>query len=303
MKKLLQILLKFFRPHFVLILLLTPLSIGYMIFIFSTHRETTIPGYISHALSAYTLTVIIVNMQEISARIRWLIHESGPGSKTKALIYGNKYGNLYMSDKAYRAKVALYAALSMNILFAVLRLLSGIYYASFWYGADAIFYILLSTANFLLLRFIRKDDGGIDAEYRLYRFCGFFLFAIGIALIGLVVQIVYQNMAYEYPDLLIFAVATYAFACLVTAIVNVFSYRKLNSPVLSAAKALRLARALVAIFALQTAMLNAFAQEDFHDSQRLLNALTGGGVCLLLFGIALFMVIEANRKLKKLKEN
>lgn len=304
MKRISKFLLQALRPHIAVIIALIPISGAFTIYIFATQRETTIAGIISHALAAYTLAVAIINIRKIAVSGRWLINHSRPGSAARSAIYSNKHTAMYMKDKAYRAKVALYVALAMNVIFAVLKLLGGIYYASVWYGADAFFYIVLSGANFFILRFVRKSDTDkeLEDEYRLYRFCGIFIFVLVAALVGLVVQIVYQNMTYTYPDILIFLVATYAFACLVTAIVNVFSYRKLGSPALSAAKAIRLARALVAIFALQTAMLNTFADESFAAYQALMNALTGGGICLFLLGMAIFMVRSANKNLKLLRE-
>ena len=189
----------------------------------------------------------------------------------------------------------------MNLLYAVFKLFAGIHYASFWYGADAIFYIILSVVQFLMLRHMRKKEESLANEYRQYRFCGSFLFALNAALTGVVYQVVKQDMGYHYPGLMVYAAATYAFFCLTLAIINIVKYRKLNSPVLSAVKALRLARALVAIFALQTAMLTAFGSDASSTFKTLMKSLTGGGVCIMIFGIAVFMVVRANKNLRTLK--
>ena len=206
-----------------------------------------------------------------------------------------------MTDKSYRAKIALYSALSMTLFYAAFKLIAGIYYASFWYGADALFYIVLSAVQFLMLRHMRRKGESLENEYRQYRFCGFFLFALNAALTGVVYQVVNQDMGYHYPGLMVYAAATYAFFCLALAIINIVQYRKLNSPVLSAVKAIRLARALVAIFALQTAMLTAFGGDESDTFKILMKALTGGGVCILIFGMAVYMVVRANMNLKKLQ--
>lgn len=300
MKRLIEIFMKILRPPMAVILALVPFSAASTIFIFATHRESTAVGIISHVLAAYALTVVIVNIRELTVRGRWLVRHSRPSNAARSVIYKNKYTAMYMNDMEYRARVALYISLAVNVLFAVTKLLGGIYYESIWYGADAFFYIVLSAANFLILRFIRKDDEDKEQgdEYKLYRFCGVFLFVMVAALVGLVFQIVYQNRWFEYPNAFLFIFATYAFVCLITAVFNVFSYRKLNSPALSAAKSLRLARALVAIFALQTALLHTFSDENFAPYRALFNGLTGGGVCIIIFCIALSMVRHANKKLR-----
>ena len=280
---------------FVLVLL----SSAALFYTFSTGRDATVIGYISYVLSAYTTTVVAVNAPVILAQMRSRIHSS----KLMSFLYSNAYGNRYLTDMPYREKITLYASLFANLFYAGVKLLAGLYYASFWFGADALFYIVLSTIQFLMLRHLRKADAGLADEYRQFRFCGYFLFALNAALTGLVYQVVKQGMGYHYPGLMIYAAATYAFSCLMLAVINIFKYRKLNSPVLSAIKAIRLAKALVAIFALQTAMLASFGGNENETFMSLMKALTGGGVCLLIFSMALYMVFHANHQLKNLSIN
>ena len=222
-----------------------------------------------------------------------------PINWTKSIICSNEYGNRLMTDLAYRAKISLYMSLSMNVLYAVFKLLAGIHYASFWFGADALFYIVLSVIRFLLLRHMRKERPDIRKKMKIYRFSGCLLFLLNIAFAAVVYQVVRQDMGYSYPGLLIYAAATYAFSCLAASIVNLIKYRKLNNPVLSAAKAINLAKALVAIFALQTALLISFGGDDSELFKSLMKSLTGGGVCLFVFGMAVYMILRANKMLKK----
>jgi len=166
-------------------------------------------------------------------------------------------------------------SLSMNLLYAATKLIAGIYYASFWYGADAIFYIVLSVARILLTRHIRTDEQDINSEYRVYRSCEVVLFVLNAALTGVVYQIVNQDMGYAYPGLLIYLVATFTFVNITVAIINVIKYRKLNSPVLAAVKTLSFAKALVMMFALQSAMFASFGSES-EILERVMNSIFGG---------------------------
>ena len=274
-----------------------------MIFTFAANREATIIGYISFVVSAYTLTVIIINLPTTIAKVHSFISLNEPRARIKSFLHNNEYSNRYITDMPYRAKISLYMSLSGNLFYAVFKLIAGVYYASFWYGADAIFYIVLSAVRFLLLRHVQKEQPDSIKEFRKYRFCGYLLFALNATFIGVVYQVVNHNMGYHYPGLLIYVVATYAFICLSHAIINLIKYRKLNSPVLSAAKAINLAKALVAIFALQTAMLISFGVDDSETFKLLMKTLTGGGVCIFIFGMAVFMIVKANKNLKKLKIN
>lgn len=302
MKQIKAILLRTARPGIAPIVLLTPLCTAALIYVFVMSWEATIVGYIVYALSAYTLTVLVINMPVIASKLRAFIRFGKISSRVQKTITSNQYGSRYMTDISYRAKISLYTSLSMNLLYAAFKLIAGIYYASFWYGADAIYYIVLSAARIMLTRHMKNGERNLVKEYRLYRSCGILLFALNAALTGVVYQIVHQNMGYKYPGLLIYAVAMFAFINITLAIVNVVNYRKLNSPAMSSVKVLSLAKALVAMFALQSAMFASF-NEDGENFERIMNSVIGGLVCLSIFAIAVFMVVRANRNLKILSIN
>jgi hypothetical protein len=143
-----------------------------------------------------------------------------------------KYWELLLTDLSFRAKVSLYVSFVFNFIYAVFKLSAGIWYASFWYGADALYYIILSGIRLFLLRRVRKGERDLEREFREYRLCGYLLLGMNAALIGVVFQIVYQGREYRYPGLMIYAVAAYAFFCIITSFINVVKYRKFNNSVL-----------------------------------------------------------------------
>jgi hypothetical protein len=279
------------------IVLLMLFSTVALIFTFATNRDATIIGYVSYVLSAFTMTVLVINTLEMIPQIQSFIHSSEPSNRVKSIILSNKYSSQYLTDLPFRSKISLYVSLSINLLYAVVKLIAGIYYASFWYGADAIFYIVLSIARALLMRYMRTDENNLAAEYRVYRSCGVVLFALSAALTGVVYLVVNQNMGYTYPGLLIYMVATFAFVNITIAIINVVKHHKLNNPVQRAAKALSLAKALVMMFALQSAMFASFGGESLV-LERVANIVFGSFVCLSIIAMAVMMVVEANSKIK-----
>ena len=200
----------------------------------------------------------------------------------------------------YRAKISLYASLLANLFYASFKLIAGIYYASFWYGADAVFLIVLSGMRLFMIRQVRKGGGGLIQEYRQYRFCGYMLFALNIAFIGVIIQIINHGMEHQYPGHIIYVVAIFTFFFLSLAIRNLIIFRKLHSPVLSAIMSISLAKALVALFALQNAMLISFGNGVgiSETTKQIMSVLTGSGVCLIMFGMAVYMIIRASINLK-----
>lgn len=285
---------KFLFINNILAVLLTLLSTALLLYAFLYQNANPIVSYISYFISAYTLTVVVIKMPPLCKKI-------------KRGLYGNKYSGMYLSDSQLRARISLYTGCGISIFYACFKLGMGIYLSSVWLGAVAIYYIILSLMRFALLRKYRQSKWyETEEELRLFglksfRFCGTLMFLLNIAVSGLVVQMIWQNKAYEYPGFLIYATAAYAFYCLTMAIINIIKYRRMEQPILSAAKMLSFACALISILAMQTAMLTQFGdgQENFA---RLMNSLTGGAVCLCIFVMAVWMVRKANREIVSLKE-
>lgn len=62
----------------------------------------------------------------------------------------------------------------------------------------------------------------------------------------------------------------------------------------------KLAAALMSMLALETAMLAQFgAEEDPEAFRRLMTGATGGGMCLIVLAMAVYMVVNATLQLKK----
>jgi hypothetical protein len=220
-------------------------------------------------------------------------------NRVKTAVYDNKYGNMLVTDVSLRTKISLYASLSINLIYVAFRLFSAFYYKSFWFGAEAVFYIVLSIVRFVLLRNIRKNKGDLRHELLTYRFCGYLLFVMTATLTGVVYQMIFFGMGKQYPSLLIYAAAIYAFVLLATAIIQLIKYRKYKRPMLSAVKAINLSKALVAMFSLQVAMFASFNEGDIL-LERIMNSVFGGLVCCAIFAMAVLMVVQSFNKLKKL---
>ena len=295
-----MLLLKLLRLRVRWIALITVLGAAAIIITFAAGLDLTPFGYVSYLLSAYALTVLTVNFPFLIRRTPSIIRKSKLFRKTMTFLLGHEHSKRYVTDIAYRVRISLIASVIASLLYAALKLFAGLHYASFWYGADALFYFVLSAVRILLTRNMRGNERDMAKEYRLYRSCGVLIFALNVALIGVVYQVINQNMGYRYRGLLVFVVATYAFIKISVAITSVIRFRKRNSPILSAVKVINFAKALVAIFALQSAMFASFGSNDSEALKQLMNIIVGGCVCATVFAMAVYMVVNANEKLKKL---
>ena len=298
--KFISTLLRVLRPGAVWSVLLFLLGGAAVIFVLVTERGESVIGYISYVLSAYALTSIIVSFPKMKADTKEFIKTNKHINRVKRYVYENKYGNLLVTDVSLRVKITLYASLGINLIYSGLKLFSAFYYSSFWFGAEAVFYIVLSGIRFILLRNLRKNKGDEKRELLTYRFCGYLLFAMNAALTGIVYQTIHHGMGYEYPGLIIYAAAIFAFFCFTDAIIDIVKFRKYKSPILSAVKVIKLAAALVSMFSLQIAMFASF-NEDNVILERIMNSVTGGLICCAIFAMAVLMVVQSFNRLKNIQ--
>lgn len=294
MKKWKMIYKKLLFPPTWLILILIIFSTASLITVFVKSWEETIISYIVYMLSAYTLTVLCIYLIKILPKQYKAI---------KKAVYINPLGKQYMTDANFRVTVSLYISLLINLAYSALKLTSGIIYSSLWLGAVAVYYILLSLLRFILLRYMKTGKGKQDIlqEYKRYRLCGMIMLVLNLSLTGIVFQMVWQNKGYSYPGILIFVAATYTFYTVTVSIIDLIKYSKYKSPVLSAAKAIRFAAALVSLLSLETAMLVQFGDDENY--RRLMTALTGSGVCIIVLGMSIYMISKSNKEIKNLKAN
>lgn len=293
MEKFKKILHRLLFPGTAVVILSVPIGAGLLAYTFLIAGENSPVAYVSYVISAYSLTIVCANFVPV---IR----------KGKQWLRRNPYTRRYLEDIPFKLRISLYLSLAINLLYAGVNGFSGIYYHSVWFGTLAAYYIFLSVMRFLLVRFSQKNGFGADqkAQFRRCRLCGVILIMMNMALAGVVILVLHENRGFEYAGSLIYAMALYTFYITIMAVINVVRYRKYNSPVMSAAKAVNLAAALVSMLSLETAMLTQFDNGSTAPffRQAMLGS-TGGIVCVIVVGMGAYMVVRSTRQLKRLKNN
>ena len=159
---------------------------------------------------------------------------------------------------------------------------------------------------FLLLRFVGRVGISNDRAKELKRskLCGAILMTVNLALSGVVILVIVQNKGFEYNGILIYVMAMYTFYVTIHSVISFFKYRKYNSPIMSTAKSISLAAALVSMLSLETAMLSQFGTENTtpHFNQIMVGG-TGAGVCEIVVAMSLYIIIHTNQELKKICVN
>lgn len=248
--------------------------------------------YIMYATMTYTLTVFCIYIYRTARDIY---------KKVKEGVYANPIGNKYMTDAVFKAKVSLLGSLVINFGYSIFKLITGIVYSSFWWGAIAIYYMLLSLMRFLLLYYMeqKSDKKNLLLEYRSYQLCGILFLTINLSLSGIILQMVRKGMGFVYPEGFILIAAMFTFYNVTVSIVELVHYRKYKSPVISASKAIRFATALVSLLSLETAMLTVYGGDA--KMYKTMTAWTGTGVCIIVLVMSIYMILHAHIEVKKIK--
>lgn len=291
MKQFRQLLKQLFFPKLWCTVLSVPAAAALLIYTFAgSHKDSwfAIPAYV---FSAYSLTLVCV-------RLGILVRYTK--GNVQAVISKVPLADRYFRDVSFKIQLSLYLSLGLNILYAAMKFAFGFWYHSVWFGTLAVYYFLLAVMRFLLLHHVGRKGFGTDfkEELRRYRLCGIILMFMNIALTGVVVLVIRKHEGFQYAGYLIYLMAMYAFYNIITAVMNVIKYRKYRSPVMSAAKVVNLAAALVSMLSLETAMLAQFGSTDSEQFRRIMTACTGAGVCTLILGTALYMIWHATKILK-----
>lgn len=290
----------FFLPPVPTLLISIP-SYGLVIYALTGENVNPVISYGSYFLSAYALVITTTGIAGVVRFIRRGI-DSHPLVR-KALDV--PLIDRLLKEDMFRAEVALYQGFFINLLYAGIKMFSGIFYRSVWFVTLAVYYTLLAIMRASLLHFVRAHGSAGEnrpAELRRYRLCGIILFFMNIALTGIVVLVVYQNSGFEYPGMLIYVMALYAFYATITAVWNVAKFRKYGSPVMSAAKVINLTAALVSMLSLETAMLTQFGAANDPMFRQIMTASTGAGISIIVLGMAVYMIVRSTKQLKRDKQ-
>ena len=300
MSQLKQILKKIFvLPSLPTVLIAVP-SFALVSFMLATGNEGAL-AYLSYVMSAYALVITCTSIPRMARLVKSVRTGIGKHPLMEKLS-DTSLGSRFMKDVRFRTEISLYMGFVINLLYIVMKMASGIYYRSLWFISVAVYYILLAVMRFLLFRRgkVRKAVNQLEAELKRYRMCGIILLLMNQALTGIVVFMVHQNKSYDYPGVLIYAMAAYSFYCVIIASVNVVKFRRHGSPVLSAAKVINLVSAMVSILSLETALVTRFGEKDDFSFRQVMTGATGGGVCIFVLGIAVYMIVKSSLQLKNI---
>lgn len=282
-----EIIKKILYPNKFIGFLMFNLSFGLLIYVFVSKKEYTPLAYISYGLSTYALIIFCIWFYKVC-------------QFSNNFIKTSKIYNLYKKHSLLVTRGSLYSSLSINLIYGVFELITGIHYKSWWFITIAVYYLLLCFMKTSLVKNIKKEFSfNLKREYKKLKSTGIILLFLNFILIGMVILIVCQNKQISYDGFLIYIVALYDFYLIISATFNVIKYRKNHNPILTASKCVNLTVAMISMVSLEVAMVSQFGNDD-ASFKLIMTACMGFAICIINSLMSIYMITKSNEKLKQM---
>ena len=276
-------------PHGGILAALTPISVALLVYAMVCVGTESAIAYISYVLAAYTLTVWCFRIPRLIRFVKTFKNE-------------NRYAVRWLADPHLRVNVSLYGSLLWNVVYGLFQLGLGMVHRTFWFGSLGAYYICLAVMRYFLVRHTGKYAPGerMAEELKKYRACGWVFLLMNLALSLMVFFMLYWNRTFNHHMITAITMAAYTFTSFTAAIVSMVKYRKYQSPVYSASKAISFAAACVSMLTLTSTMLTTFddGTMDVFTRKMMLGGV-GSAVVAVVLAMAAVMIIRGTKQLKQ----
>ena len=275
-------------PHMAIMIVLVPVAAALLAVSMALIGTESVMAYISYVLAAYTLTVWC-------CKIPYLIRFF------KTVKNENRYARMWLEDTRLRVNISLFGSLAWNTLYGLFQIWLGVVHRTFWFGSLGVYYICLAVMRYFLVSHTRRYAPGerMRSELIKYRACGWIFLVMNLALSLIVFFMLYWDRTFAHHMITAIAMAAYTFTTFTTAIVSMVRYKRYNSPVFSAAKAISFAAACVSMLTLTSTMLTTFGDGTMEPlARKMILGSVGVAVILVVVGMAVGMIARGTRRLK-----
>lgn len=275
-------------PHVAVMIVLLPVAAVLLAVSMALIGTESVIAYISYVLAAYTLTVWC-------CKIPYLIRFF------KTVKNENRYARMWLEDTRLRVNISLFGSLAWNTLYGLFQIWLGVVHRTFWFGSLGVYYICLAVMRYFLVSHTRRYAPGerMRSELIKYRACGWIFLVMNLALSLIVFFMLYWDRTFAHHMITAIAMAAYTFTTFTVAIVSMVRYKRYNSPVFSAAKAISFAAACVSMLTLTSTMLTTFGDGAMEPlARKMILGSVGVAVILVVVGMAVGMIARGTRKLK-----
>ena len=303
MEKAKMILDRFFHPPKWAICTVPTASFAALIFVFASHWEESAVAYPIFLLSAYSLVILIAALPVLARRFTQLKISLWKRSRLIQKVSTTAFGGRYLNDQLFRSSISIYQGMTVNFLYMLFRFVTAARYSSVWFFSMAIYYMVLCIMRaYLVFGYRHREEKGTAYELRCYRRTAIMLFILNVPMGGMIFLMIQTNSSFNYPGYLIYLSALYTLYMMTLSIVNLVKSRKMDSPILSAAKVFNFVSAMMSVLGLQTAMIVRFSSNG-EEYRKMMNTITGGAVFFIVIATVVIMMLRSSKIKKKVESN
>lgn len=201
-------------------------------------------------------------------------------------------------DRWYRAEATVRFSCFVNFVYAAYQGYMAWTHLSIWFATLSGYYLALALTRMRIIRFLLPDAADGREELRRYRRSGIWLLMLTFAVIALGILVNFAGRHPVYPGSMMYVVAAFTLYSLVLALVNLLRYRNLESPLISASKAVTMACTLISLYSLQAGMLAALCTGSLVWLRQLLNTVSAMVIFIIVAWLAIHIIVRATRALQ-----
>lgn len=304
------------NPHilfliFIVIVAITTLIVGTLLLVPGGISGYMVLGYVMLGIFGLSLGYLIYIFFHYKDQVK---------DKILKWAENHKFWNNLFHNYGFRTIIFSISSFAINIAFACYNgaIALGIVFSpdvnstiAIWFAALTAYYLVLIIlrGNILIYHRNRKkaiSNGQTEIETnirdtKIYGMCGILLLLLPICLSFAIAQMVAEDAAFVHSGIMIYVYAVYAFYKIIASICNYIKAVKTDEMTVVASRNINLADALVSILALQTAMFREFNNGEESLNAPVMNAVTGAVICALTVAMAIYMIVNMSKKLKKTK--
>lgn len=211
--------------------------------------------------------------------------------------------NSFTADYGFRTLVFYVCGSFVTAAFAVYYAVCGALYQSLWYGAYAIYLIMLAVQRLLVLAayfVVHKKHGG-DVEriergkLKIYLANGAIFVPLTVALVTIIGLIMSLRKPLVSNGIMAITTAAYATYKITMAIINLVKARSFKDPLIQTMRNIGIVDALTSVILLESTLITTFG-EMTGDLMKL-TAILGLAVCLFNIGLGSHMIIKGAKRL------
>lgn len=198
-----------------------------------------------------------------------------------------------LRNPARRAMLTAHLSFALNTLYALYHGVLGVTGRSLWFLNLCVFYALLALMRLSVLLCHRASKSAAY-ESLVPRFAGALLILLSLILIVVMYISQSQSLATRHGEIVMISIAAYTFTKLGIAISSAIRQRNDPDVLRMTLRRIRYAEVAASVLTLQRSMLVSFGTME-PQNILLMNALTGGAVCLFVFLLGVSMAFRRNK--------